>query len=429
MNGYFASGHRLITSAISGVPERARWSFADQVLISGVNLLTGVLLVRALGLHDFGVFTLALIGIQFLASLQSSGILAPMMSIFDQRGAISQASYLAAVLLHQAFLLALVGVAIFIASFVPRAVAETPIGFGLAAAVIATTQFQDLARRYFYVTERPARAFLSDTIAYGARLAVLAVLAFRGLLTMDLVWVVIAATSAAAFLLLLPDILRVRVAVRAEVTEVTRRQGRIAGWLLGNTVVGWFSESNFVLLIVGAALGPVSLGAVRAVQILVQMANLLLQALENFVPSAATKSLVEGGAPALLRYVNRIASLGAAALVIMTIILMLLADPILTLLYGQTFPDQLAILAILGAYAAFGHVATIALAGLRALAIMRPAVLIQAVIAVISLAVAWPLATTWGVLGALGGVLAARGALTGSWMLLLRQKATTMTAS
>jgi O-antigen/teichoic acid export membrane protein len=101
---------------------------------------------------------------------------------------------------------------------------------------------------------------------------------------------------------------------------------------------------------------------------------------------------------------------------------MVFADPILLLLYGQTFPHQLALLAVLGAYAAFGHVATIALAGLRSLAVMRPAFAAQAVIAVVSLAIAWPLATFGGAVAALGGILAARAALTGSWVLLLRWK-------
>jgi O-antigen/teichoic acid export membrane protein len=421
MKAHLESMHRLIKTGASGISERARWSFLDQVLISGVNVLTGVLLVRALGLQEFGEFSLVMIGVQFLAGIQSAIILAPMMSLFDQRGTISQSSYLTAVLLHQSVFSVAVAVFLIVASPFPQVAAAIPIDLGLAMCVIAGTQIQDLTRRFFYVTEQPARAFLSDVVTYGVRLVVLALLAQAGALTTDRIWIVIAATSAVAALLLAPDLMRLRV-FWPDIVSVTERHRKIAGWLLGNTVVGWFSESNFILLIIGAVLGPVQLGAARAVQNLIHLANLLLQALENFVPSAATKSLLEGGPRALLQYVNRIAALGAGAILVMTVFLMLFADLILTVLYGRTFPDQLAILAILGAYAAFGHVSTIVLSGLRALSFMRPAFFVQVVIAAISVAMAWPLATHWGVVGALAGVLVARAAITGCWILLLRRR-------
>lgn len=425
MKAYLDSMHRLIRKVPSSISDRARWSFVDQVLISGVNVLTGILLVRVLGLHEFGVFSLVMIGVQFLASIQSAGILAPMMSLFDQRGQVTQSSYLAAVLTHQVALLAVASLLLVAASFLPRVSSAVPVGTYLALAVIVTTQFQDLARRFFYVTERPVRAFVCDVVAYGARLGILVLLALAGALTADRVWIVIAGTSAAAALVLAPEAIRWHVNW-AEVGSVTARHRKIAGWLLGNTVVGWFSESNFILLIVGAALGPAQLGAVRAVQNLIHLANLLLQALENFVPSAATRSLLEGGPQILRRYVTRVSWLGAGAIIVMTAILMLLADPILTIMYGRTFPDQLAILAILGAYAALGHVATILLAGLRSLEFMRPPFLVQVIVAAASLALAWPIATHWGVVGALAGVLAARLALTGSWALLFRAKTMTL---
>ena len=35
------------------------WAFADQVVVSGANFITGLILARGLGLEGFGVFTLA----------------------------------------------------------------------------------------------------------------------------------------------------------------------------------------------------------------------------------------------------------------------------------------------------------------------------------------------------------------------------------
>ena len=83
------------------LPGRVRWSFVDQVLVSGVSFLTGVILIRALGLETFGVYALVMVGVQFLAGVQQSLILSPLMSLFEQRGEVTPSRYLAAVLAHQ----------------------------------------------------------------------------------------------------------------------------------------------------------------------------------------------------------------------------------------------------------------------------------------------------------------------------------------
>lgn len=413
---------------LAAVSARARWSFIDQVLISGTGLLTAILLVRTLGLHEFGLFSLVMIAVQFAANVHGALIIDPMMSLFDKRGPITQKSYLAAVMLHQlALLLALVCLLVSI-QFSPYLVSQLPIDPGLAFAVAATTQFQDLTRRFFYVTERPALAFLSDVVAYGVRLALLAFLAFEGALTQDLVWIVIAATAAAATIFLVPDALR-GLANWSDIVAVTRRHVASAGWLLGSSIAGWFSELSFILVIVAAVLGPAPLGAVRAIQSLINVANLLLQALENFVPSAATKSLQDGGPRALMRYVLRVSAIGAGAIAVMTTLLLLLADPLLILMYGHTFDHELAILELLGAYAALGHVAAIVRAGLRAFESMRPAFLAQLAISALSLVTALPIAQQFGVVGALMGVLAARAMLTAIWALLLRSRVAAMTGA
>lgn len=419
MKALLLSANRVLAA----VSARARWSFVDQALISGTSLMTAILLVRTLGLHEFGLFALVMIAVQFAANIHGAVIIDPMMSLFDKRGRVSEKSYLAAVMLHQlALMLALACVLVGI-QFFPDVASQLPISPSLAFVVAGATQFQDLTRRFFYVTERPSFAFLSDVVAYGVRLILLAILAYEGALTQHLVWIVIAATAVAATGFLVPDVLRGR-ADWLEVVAVTRRHIASARWLLGSSIVGWFSELSFILVIVAAVLGPAPLGAVRAIQNLINVANLLLQALENFVPSAATKSLQDGGAHSLLSYVLRVSAIGAGAIAVITILLLLLADPLLMLMYGHTFDHQLAILELLGAYAAFGHVAAIVRAGLRALEAMRLAFLVQLVVSALLLATALPIAQQFGVVGALMAVLAARATLTAVWGVLLRNKVT-----
>src|SRR5688572_32875759 len=57
------------------------WSVADQVVVSGGNLLTGVLVARFLGIEQFGVFSLLWLVLLLLQGTQSATILAPMVTI------------------------------------------------------------------------------------------------------------------------------------------------------------------------------------------------------------------------------------------------------------------------------------------------------------------------------------------------------------
>ena len=419
MNGRLASLRHLIWTGVSKLPHRARWSFIDQALISGVNVLMGIILVRSLGLREFGVFSLASLVILFLSSFQV-GITSAMMSLFDRRGSIDRSSYLAAVLLHQAVLSATLAGAITLApALFPQIVSVAPFDYRLVAGVLVAFQFQTLTRRFFYVTERPVHAFLCDLVAYGSRLAIIASLAVEGALTIERVWIVMVAADLAAALFLAPDFVRWNASWQ-EIKEVTRRHLGIAGWLVGNTMTYWFSESGFILLVVGTVLGPAQLGEARAVQNLVSLANPLLLSLENFAPSAATKSLLVGGPLALLRYISGVSFLGAGAIFLMTVVLTLFVDPISYFVYGQTFPDAAAIAAILGTCVALAYGTSVIYAGLRALQRVRSTFFFQAAMGALCLVIAWPVAADWGVVGALSALLIARVVLAGLFALSLR---------
>ncbi len=405
---------------LGDLPVRARWSFADQILVSGVNFLTTVLLVRALGLHEFGTYSMAMIGVQFLAGLQMASILAPMMSLYDQRGSVPAPAYLATILLHQGALLAVAIIAVLIAAAIAGAALPKSIDIAIACVLVAATQIQDLARRFFYVTERPARAFCGDVIAYGCRLALLALLAFQGNLTISLTWTVIVIACVAALFLFVPDAVRAR-AKPHEIKAVTDRQRGIAGWLVASNLVGWFGDAGFILFMIGGLVGAAELGTVWAVFSIVLVVNLLLQAIENFVPSTATQTLVHGGGTALRRYIDRMSILGVVLILSTIAVLMLLADPLMHLVFGRTFPDQLLILAILGVNQALVHVTMVVTAGLRALAGVSQLFVAQAVASAASLALVWPMTAAFGVVGALLTLLLVRVALTVQLVILLRQ--------
>lgn len=397
---------------VPSLPRRVRWSFIDQVLVSGASFLTGVLIARAEGFEAFGTYALVMVALQFLAGVQQSVVLSPMMSLFDQRGALATQRYLGALIVHQGALL-LVFAAVLSVAWLAAAgtVAALPITLPVALGLLASSQVQEFARRHFFVTERPVLAFFSDLIAHGGRLVLVGLIAAEGTLVTQTVWQVMIATAIAGSLLVLPDLVRARID-RDGVRQVSRRHGPLSAWLLGNMVVSWFSETGFLLIVIGAVLGAAEVGGVRAVLNLVLVVNLVIQSLENFVPSTASRRLVGGGRTELRRYLLGVGVTGVSGILIITMLLMALAGPVMEFLYGHDVPGQVPMLAVFGLFLAMGLALSVANSGLRALETMREAFLLQLAAGVACVALMAPLSHAFGLAGALGIFLAARVVLT-----------------
>jgi O-antigen/teichoic acid export membrane protein len=392
------------------------------LLVSGASFLTGVILIRALGLEAFGVYALILVALQFTAGVQEALILNPMMSLFDQRGDVPARRYLGVVLMHQTALslclLAVIGVAALVPGLWD---ASLPLSPGVAALLVVCTQVQDLARRYFFVTERPARAFACDLVAHGVRLVSIAGLALAGSLSIGLVWTIIIATALAGIVFLLPDLARVQFD-RQTLQVLTLRHRHVGGWMLATMLVAWFSESGFALMVIGAVLGTAEVGAVRAVQNLVMVLNLLIQSQENFMPSTASQRLVAGGPLGLRAYLVRVGWIGTAGMLGVVALLALLAEPLMQLLYGHSVPDQVAILLLSGLFLVAGFLNSVVYAGLRALANLHAVFLTHVLAGIVCVALMPFAATGAGVLGVLGVMLLARLLMTSQMVAILLRR-------
>ena len=73
----------------------------DQAMVSGVNFLVSVALVRILGIELFGIYSLLWLAILFIQSIQFAVIISPMMSIGPKYLDAEKDSYYSAVLTHQ----------------------------------------------------------------------------------------------------------------------------------------------------------------------------------------------------------------------------------------------------------------------------------------------------------------------------------------
>src|SRR5690348_14727477 len=141
----------------------------DQALVSAANFLTNVLLARAFGVRDYGVFALAWIAVLFANSLQYALIVSPMMSVGPKQERAERPSYYGSVLVQQVVFaicaagVMLIGVRLSVHFFPQWGIASlaTPISAATLAYLL-----QDFLRRYFFCTSQSKRALIADIVSY-----------------------------------------------------------------------------------------------------------------------------------------------------------------------------------------------------------------------------------------------------------------------
>lgn len=314
------------------------WALADQVMVSGVNFLTGLLFARYLGIEEYGRFTLTWMAVLFCNGLQQAGIIAPMMSLGPKQEAAREPAYYAAILVQQViFSVAcffLLGLGVWLSGFVKPEWRIQNLALPLASVLLAW-QSQDFLRRYFFVRGWGRLAFLNDAMSYLGQILLL-VLLFR-LTTLDtaLVLWLIAGTSALAVVGGCCSLggLSSPLGVLA---EITWKHWRFSRWMLASAMMQWAS-GNFYFVAAGSILGPVAVGGINAAQNIMGVTHILFQAMENFAPSGASRALASGGASGLSSYLRKLTLLGTAATGCIALIAWCYPVYWLTMLYGPDF--------------------------------------------------------------------------------------------
>ncbi len=388
------------------VHSHVNWALADQALVSGANFLTGILLVRFLGVEEFGRFTLAWMVVLFANAMQHAAIVSPMMSFGPKQAEDEYSTYFGTVTIQQivfssfvfACVLALVGAVNWV---FPTLGAD---GLILPLACVAfMCQLQEYLRRYFFTHGRPGAAFLNDATRYLGQIGALLV-GFQ-LIEMDTaraLWI-IAAAGAAAVLLGLPGLDRPHWDSAA--WRITlRRHWTFGKWLVGSAVMRWTSQHLFVI-IAGALLGTTAVGALRAAQNLMGVTNILFLGLENVVPLKAARKFHRGGRARLVAYLWRVTLFGGLAVGSIAAVMLIAPVTLLTVVYGAQFGDYGFILQW---YAVIFLVMFISLPvrmGLRA--VERTSSLLWANVGttLFTLIAAYPLIAAYDVLGVLLGLV------------------------
>ena len=392
----------------------------DQAIVSGGNFVLGVLLARYLGLASFGEYTLLWMGVLFALNLHQAYMTQPLMSLFAGKKEDAQPAYIRSLfVLQMGISMLLAGLAA--VAFIIFKIIEMPEGWlaclpltGLLAAVYL---LQDFLRKLFFVKQYFRQPLVMDLILYGLLSGALYGLHHLDVITLGLAIVGMLSAcfiSSMAGLIfahakkLTPDFIKID---WIETHKTAKEHYHYSFWLLGTSLVQWFS-GNFFLIAAAGALGTVALGALRMAQNMVGLCHVLFLAMENIIPAEAARHFFTFGEKAMFAYLKRVALFGGAVVLAMLGALTLAAPWLIRLLYGGEYlPYGWLVAAYSGLYV-FVYIGFPMRFALRTLQTTSPIFIAYCLSAAVSVLLAFPLVRAWGMTGVMAG-------LTGTQLLTL----------
>lgn len=318
----------------------AHWALADQVLVSGANFLTGIILARSLGPAIFGVFVVLQSVMLYVNAFQVSLIISPMLSTVPKLDVARRDDHLRGVLALQFVLSVVLALAVWLLGLAGYLIAGhealTARTMGALASAVLMFQLQDWLRRFYFVHQRARAACLNDMLSYGSQVLLLLWATLDDTLDLELTLWIMALTSACAFFL---GFLMASAALRPAFGHA--RAVLREGWRAGRDYfLAWQMQwlgTQGVLLAGAGLIGAQAAGGVRAAQNIIGPINILFQAMDNTVPVAAARNFAEGGLPALSRYLWRNTAWGSALLLPVMLLLTFAADPLTRFVYGSQY--------------------------------------------------------------------------------------------
>lgn len=315
---------------------RSAHTIADQMLVSAANFLTGIILVRGLGLVEFGKFTVAYVILLLANSIQLSFISSPMITLgslcatCDERRTFVRGVYGVQLIFCATATLATVAATLIYIS-VDRG--GVPSGFVLPfSAAVSLFLLQDWLRRYYFTIGRARAAVWNDSVSYGGQVVVLAVSWGAHQLTISAAFWAIALTSGLAF----------ATGAAIERLRSDRAGTRIAWQRIRSLSIDlgianqlqWLVYQGAMLVGAGVA-GPQAAGGVRATQNVIGPVNIAFQAMENIVPIRAAEEMRRGGIHRAANFLFRFGAAGFVGLLLLFSAASFLSGRFLSFFYGH----------------------------------------------------------------------------------------------
>ncbi len=318
--------------------QQGYWAAADQSIISLVNFIAAVILGRAVSPEEFGIYAVGFLMTRFVRAIQDGLIIQPLNAlgaVLDEAGF---QEYAANTGLLQIILAVLSAAAAASLGWLLTVLGNDVAGPTVAALwfLLLTWQLEEFIRRAFYTRGEVLKAVINTSLASIVRLGVLWWWGTQASLSGTAGLDAIAWGAVAAILLGLWQARGYWAWRNIRLWQTFKQNWKFGGWIMGSSIANWVASELYPLLAAGL-ISFAAAGAYRALQNLVAPVHVLLRATDTFFTPRASKVFHQSGFRGLERILKIIYLVSGIPIIGMLIIASLFPEPLLRLLYGETY--------------------------------------------------------------------------------------------
>lgn len=374
------------------------YSIMSQAVVSGSNFVGGIIVAKATGISDYGVYSLIATTVLALQGIQQALIIGPMMFL-SEVGEGSQDRFSRYFVLQVILSVPLaISAAVAIEVVLHQWSVSQMLGI---VGVIFFLQLQELLRMKFYIDLRAEKVLALDITNHGLRLTLLLFLWWLEFLSVSSAFLVMAFAGGVTCLRVVRNVAPQPFRTCVEVAGRSFRYGR---WLLLESLAYYLSIPSYLYLS-SVLLSHEATGGLSAAISLMNLPNALVLGVMNLAVPMARRKLLDEGYEAW-----RSQLMGTGTMVIVTSICVYVAissvgSSLLGKVYGSEFEKYGNLLPIVGVCYCFLAVNTVLASAFRIAHAPQVGAVTKLWSSVITLSVAYPLITLWGVEGAAAGLV------------------------
>lgn len=381
----------------------------DQAVISASNFVTMVVMARVLSADAFGLFTLGYAVLFLLNALQDSVITEPHAVLSARRTGSDFVDYTTSTAWSQlAFVLAIALAAGLLVIVTAVTDADDVGPFACLGIAAVGWQLQEFVRRVLFVQSRLRAVVVNDVLSFGGQAIAVIGLSVGHALTVDSGLLAIGVTSLVAAAL---GGLQVRPVLRGRAAWADVRSNLAFGRWLAAAQVSFNVAIRSYLYLVAALVGTGGTGFLGAATVLFGPINVLLFSAGTLLPIRLARTRAVRGDADLRGQLARFQLLTTPLIVAYCLAIAIAANPLMTFLYGDKYPDATAVIFILAVYNILRYPAGILTAGMKARQQARGIFVANTAAAVFAVLGGSILVAAFGVAGAATGMAIGTGGL------------------
>ena len=324
---------RIIEKVTNGSKSKV---LLDQAIFSGCGFLITLLIVRILTPINFGVYSSIVLVNYFVLSISNALVIQPFQVYMAQVK--QRPEYISFVFyLQLAFVLLLICILVLIAQLEFKFLEGFEVNPIHVILFMVSFLAHDFFRKVFLAIDSMAKAILIDFVTFGLQLIFVFYIYFLGPAVELSELVLLLGLAYVPSVLISIYLLDLSFGVTNNWASYVRVHQKEGKWLLMTAVLQWGS-GNFFVISSGLFLGAAALGALRLIQSVFGVLNLVLQTFENYTLPYASR-LFQDSKDVSKSFLRKMSIRGAVSVGALLILVFIFSKFIIVLIGGEAYAE------------------------------------------------------------------------------------------